>query len=78
MCLSRSACTDCLLVQVVLQLIQFISFLDDCVQFAIDMGEELIILYEHIYEIYGGIQGASNNFLIESYEQGKRGRLLSQ
>jgi len=32
---------------------------------------ELVILYEHIYEIYGGIQGASNNFLIESYEQGK-------
>lgn len=46
-------------------------FSDACAQFAIDLGLELIILYEHIYEIYGDIQGARNNFKIESYEQGK-------
>ncbi len=44
---------------------------DACLKFAIDMGLELVILYEHIYEIYGDIQGASNSFKIEAYEQGK-------
>ena len=50
--------------------------LDACTKFVIDLGLELVILYEHIYEIYGDIQGASNNFKIESYEQGKRPILL--
>ena len=43
---------------------------DACTQFLIDIGVELIILYEHIYEIYGDIQGARNSFDISAYEQG--------
>ena len=43
---------------------------DECTQFLIDIGVELIILYEHIYEIYGDIQGARNSFDINAYEQG--------
>ena len=46
-------------------------YVDACLKFAIDVGLELVILYEHIYEIYGDIQGASNSFKIEAYEQGK-------
>ena len=30
-----------------------------------------MILYEHIYEIYGDIQGATNSFKIKAYEQGE-------
>ena len=45
-------------------------FADACVKFLIDMGEELLILYEHIYEIYGDIQGAINSFKMGAYEQG--------
>ena len=44
---------------------------DDCVKFLIDLGLELVILYEHIYEIYGDIQGATNAFNIKAYEQGE-------
>ena len=46
---------------------------DECTQFLIDIGVELIILYEHIYEIYGDIQGARNSFDIDAYEQGQQG-----
>ena len=45
---------------------------DNCLSFAIDAGLELVILYEHIYEIYGDIQGATNAFKIKAYEQGKQ------
>ena len=44
----------------------------NCVNFGIDVGVELIILYEHIYEIYGDIQAASNSFKIDAYRQGRR------
>ena len=44
---------------------------DDCAKFLIDLGLELVILYEHIYEIYGDIQGATNSFKIQAYEQGR-------
>ena len=47
--------------------------LDACTKLVIDLGLELVILYEHIYEIYGDIQGAPNNFKIE---QGKHPILL--
>lgn len=40
-------------------------------KFVIDVGLELVILYEHVYEIYGDIQGATNAFKILAYEQGK-------
>ena len=43
---------------------------DACVNFLIEIGVELIILYEHIYEIYGDILGAKNSFGILAYEQG--------
>ncbi|XP_070541534.1 uncharacterized protein [Ptychodera flava] len=44
----------------------------DCLDFTIDILEELlIILYEDIYEIFGDIHAASNSFrLIKAYEQG--------
>ena len=42
----------------------------NCAKFLIDMGLELVILYERIYEIYGDILGASNCFAIEAYKQG--------
>ena len=42
----------------------------NCVQFLIDIGVELTILYEHVYEIYGDIQGAANCFKIDAFEQG--------
>ena len=45
---------------------------DECTQFLIDIGVELIILYEHIYEIYGDIQGTRNSFDINAYEQGQQ------
>ena len=48
------------------------SISDECTQFLIDIGVELIILYEHIYEIYGDIQGARNSFDINAYEQGQQ------
>lgn len=41
-----------------------------CAKFLIDLAEELVILYEHIYEIYGDIQAATNCFKIDAYEQG--------
>jgi hypothetical protein len=52
--------------------ISFVFFFpaDNCGAFAIDVGLELVILYEHIYEIYGDIQGATNAFRIKAYEQG--------
>ena len=43
---------------------------DACTKFLIDLGLEIIILYEHIYEIYGDIRGATNCFAIDAYEQG--------
>ena len=48
---------------------------DNCIKFAIDVGLELVILYEHIYEIYGDIQAATNSFKIQAYEQGEEGSL---
>ena len=42
----------------------------NCVNFGIDISVELVILYEHIYEIYGDIQAASNSFKIDAYRQG--------
>ncbi|XP_031560929.1 uncharacterized protein LOC116296948 [Actinia tenebrosa] len=42
----------------------------NCVNFAIDSIEEIIILFENVYEIYGDVKGASNSFKIEAYEQG--------
>ena len=43
----------------------------NCVNFVIDVVDELLILFENVIEIYGDIQGASNSFHIKAYEQGK-------
>ena len=45
--------------------------LGDCVHFVIDIVDEILILFENVYEIYGDIRGASNSFKINAYEQGK-------
>ncbi|XP_033098846.1 uncharacterized protein LOC117102599 isoform X2 [Anneissia japonica] len=43
----------------------------NCENFIIDILEFLMILYEDVYEIFGDIHAASNNFnLIKGYEQG--------
>jgi len=42
----------------------------DCTHFVIDVGEEILVLYENIYEIYGDIVGASNSFKMDAYIQG--------
>ena len=44
----------------------------NCANFAIDIGLEIVILYERIYEIYGDIYAAKNCFDIDAYEMGKR------
>lgn len=41
-----------------------------CVSFVIDVVDEVLILFENVYEIYGDIRGASNSFKIDAYEQG--------
>ena len=38
----------------------------------IDVVDEILILFENAYEIYGDIKGASNSFNINAYEQGKK------
>ena len=43
---------------------------DACAKFLIDIGLEIVILYEDVYEIFGDIHGAHNSFNIEAYEQG--------
>ena len=48
----------------------------DCAKFLIDLAEELVILYEHIYEIYGDIYAATNCFKIDAYEQGQSPTML--
>lgn len=50
----------------------FILWLGNCVHFAIDVVEEILILFENVYDIYGDIQGASNSFKIQAYEQGEK------
>ena len=46
--------------------------LGKCVHFVIDVVDEILILFENAYEIYGDIKGASNSFNINAYEQGKK------
>lgn len=41
-----------------------------CTHFVIDLGKELLVLYENIYEIYSDIKAASNCFKIKAYAQG--------
>ncbi|XP_068729574.1 uncharacterized protein [Montipora capricornis] len=50
-----------------------------CVHFVIDVVDEILILFENAYEIYGDIKGASNSFNINAYEQGGYciGRVIS-
>ena len=42
-----------------------------CAKFLIDVAVEILILYEHEYEIYGDIQAANNCFKIDAYQQGE-------
>ena len=77
----RDALVQCDETDIVKDLTKFISDLiacteGSCVNFGIDIGVELIILYEHIYEIYGDIQAASNSFKIDAYMQGMTGLLM--
>ncbi len=44
----------------------------NCTSFLIDLALELLILYEHEYEIYGDIQAATNCFKIDAYQQGNK------
>lgn len=50
----------------------FILWLGNCIHFAIDVVDEILILFENVFDIYGDIQGASNSFKIHAYEQGKK------
>lgn len=43
---------------------------DACAKFLIDIGLEIVILYEDVYEIFGDIHAAHNCFNIDAYEQG--------
>ena len=43
----------------------------NCVHFVIDVVDEILVLFENVYEIYGDIRGASNAFKVDAYEQGK-------
>ena len=49
----------------------FLLMPDACIKFAIDVGVEIVILFENSYEIYGDILGAKNCFGFEAYEQGE-------
>ena len=78
----RDALVQCDETIVVKDLTEFIKDLiacteGNCVNFGIDIGVELVILYEHIYEIYGDIQAASNCLKIDAYEQGIMTRYYS-
>lgn len=42
----------------------------NCAKFLVDVGLDVVILYERIYEIYGDILAASNCFKIDAYKQG--------
>ncbi len=42
-----------------------------CDKFVIDLVEELLIVYERFYEIYGDILAARNSFNIKAYEMGE-------
>ena len=71
----RDALIQCDETAIVKDLTKFIKDLiacteGNCVNFGIDIGVELVILYEHIYEIYGDIQAASNCLKIDAYTQG--------
>ena len=52
--------------------ISFFLSVAKCANFAIDIGLEIVILYERIYEIYGDIYAAKNCFDIDAYEMGKK------
>ena len=43
----------------------------NCAKFLVDLGLDIVILYERIYEIYGDILGAVNSFDVKAYEMGK-------
>uniref|UniRef100_A0A1X7T4X5 Uncharacterized protein n=1 Tax=Amphimedon queenslandica TaxID=400682 RepID=A0A1X7T4X5_AMPQE len=57
------------------KLAKFIAALVECTEsncesFVIDIGLEVLVLYERIYEIYGDIMAAKNCFDIDAYEMG--------
>jgi len=41
-----------------------------CIHFLIDIGSEVLVLYENIYEIYGDVIAANNAFDVKAYHQG--------
>ncbi len=47
-----------------------INIVGECSKFLIDLAVELVILYEHEYEIYGDIRAATNCFKMDAYQQG--------
>jgi len=42
----------------------------NCLHFLIDIGKEILVLYENIYEIYGDMISAHNAFKMKAYSQG--------
>lgn len=48
----------------------------ECAKFLIDLAVEIVILYEHEYEIYGDITAATNCFKMDAYQQGTYVRIM--
>ena len=74
----RDALIECEETAIIEDLNKFIKDLiacieGNCVNFGIDLSVEVVILYEHIYEIYGDIQAATNCFKVDAYKQGMVG-----
>ena len=63
------SCTECKL-SILHITFSCIYCIANCVNFLIDIGLEILVLYERIYEIYGDIYGAKNCFEIDAYEMG--------
>ena len=73
----RDALIECEETAIIEDLNKFIKDLiacveGNCVNFGIDLSVEVVILFEHIYEIYGDIQAANNCFKVDAYRQGMR------
>ena len=70
------ALITCKLIDIAERLTKFIDDLldcieGDCVNFIIDFFEEIIIMYQDRYEIYGDIRGSINSFNhLKAYQQG--------
>lgn len=70
-------CTVCKSIYVIIYICNYVNYnyflyaIAQCTNFIIDVGFEILILYERIYEIYGDILAATNSFGIKAYEMGE-------